>query len=78
MLHLARSNIGRAKQRRTFIDGNKSLTYAAWNDRADRLAHSLTRLGVEAGDIVVARLQIRSEWAVINAALVSSAASSWG
>lgn len=51
------------------IDGNKSLTYAAWNDRADRLAHSLTRLGVEAGDIVVARLQIRSEWAVISAAL---------
>ena len=51
------------------VEGERTLTWSEWNRQADRVAHGLRKLGVEAGDIVVTRLQIRSEWPVISAAL---------
>lgn len=51
------------------IDGERSITWRAWNEAADRLAHALASRGIAAGDIVVARTHIRIEWAVIASAL---------
>ena len=51
------------------VEGGRTLTWAAWNDEADRLAHGLKKRGIVAGDIVVTRLQIRKEWPVVSAAL---------
>jgi long-chain acyl-CoA synthetase len=51
------------------IEGDKVLTWRAWNEQANRFAHGLRQLGVEPGDLVVTRLQIRTEWPVISAAL---------
>jgi long-chain acyl-CoA synthetase len=51
------------------IEGERTLTWSEWNRQADRVAHGLRKLGVQPGDIVVTRLQIRSEWPVISAAL---------
>lgn len=51
------------------VEGDSGLTWAAWNDQANRVAEGLAQRGVGAGDIVVVRTQIRSEWAVISAAL---------
>ena len=50
------------------VDGKKSLTYGDWNMQADKLAEGFAQLGVEAGDIIVTRLQIRLEWAIIACA----------
>lgn len=50
------------------IDGSRTLTWKAWNDEADRLAHGLARLGLQAGDVLVTRMQIRAEWAIASAA----------
>jgi long-chain acyl-CoA synthetase len=50
------------------IEGDRSLTWGAWNDAADRLAHGLARLGLNAGDILVTRMQIRTEWPIVSAA----------
>jgi len=51
------------------IDGDKSLTFSEWNVAADRVANALTARGIDAGDIVVMRTHIRSEWAIIASAL---------
>jgi len=51
------------------IEGDRTLTYSAWNDAANRIASGLVAHGVEAGDIVVLRTQVRTEWAVIASAL---------
>ncbi len=51
------------------VEGERSLTYAAWNEAADRVAAGLERLGVKRGDIVVLRTQIRLEWAILASAL---------
>jgi long-chain acyl-CoA synthetase len=51
------------------VEGETVLTYAAWNERANRVAAGLRAHGVVAGDIVVLRTQIRAEWAVIASAL---------
>src|SRR5215472_17501950 len=51
------------------VEGGRTLTWGAWNDEADRLAHGLKKRGIAAGDIVVTRLQIRKEWPVVSAAL---------
>jgi long-chain acyl-CoA synthetase len=51
------------------IDGERVMTWKAWNDEADRLAHALRRLGLKAGDVLVTRMQIRAEWPVVSAAL---------
>lgn len=54
---------------RAIVEGDRILTWCALNEQADRVAHGLRALGVEPGDIVVTRLQIRTEWPVISAAL---------
>lgn len=51
------------------IEGDQSLTYAAWNEAADRVAAGLGRHGVRRGDIVVLRTQIRLDWAILSSAL---------
>jgi long-chain acyl-CoA synthetase len=51
------------------VEGSRSLSFRAWNDQANALAHGLGKLGVKPGDIVVTRVQIRSEWPVISTAL---------
>jgi long-chain acyl-CoA synthetase len=51
------------------IENGKTLTWRQWNEEADRMASGLRRLGVEPGDIVVTRLQIRTEWPIISTAL---------
>jgi long-chain acyl-CoA synthetase len=51
------------------IDGERSITYADWNDAANRIADSLIARGIVAGDIVVVRTHIRIEWALIASAL---------
>lgn len=51
------------------IEGERSLTYAAWNDAANRVAAGLAARGVKQGDIVVLRTQIRLEWGVLASAL---------
>ena len=50
------------------IEGNRVVTWRGWNDEADRLAQGLARLGLEAGDVLVTRVQIRAEWPIISAA----------
>jgi long-chain acyl-CoA synthetase len=51
------------------IDGNQSLTFADWNDAANRIANALAERGVTAGDIVVVRTHIRREWNIVASAL---------
>ncbi|MBL4826448.1 MAG: AMP-binding protein [Spongiibacteraceae bacterium] len=51
------------------IEGERSLTWKQWNDRANCLAHAMHQRGIEAEDIVVVRTQIRLEWAIIRSAL---------
>jgi len=51
------------------IEGERQLSWRAWNDQADRLAHALRRHGILAGNIVVLRLHIRLEWLIFAAAL---------
>lgn len=51
------------------IERDRTLTWRQWNSEADRLAHGLKARGIEAGDIVVTRVQIRTEWPIISAAL---------
>ena len=50
------------------IEDDRVLTWSAWNDEADRLAHGLSRFGLKAGDVLVTRMQIRTEWPVVSAA----------
>ncbi len=51
------------------VEGDRQLTFAAWNEAADRVAASLHALGVQRGDIVVVRTQIRLEWGIVAGAL---------
>jgi long-chain acyl-CoA synthetase len=50
------------------IEGDRVVTWKAWNDEADRLADGLSRLGLAAGDVLVTRMQIRPEWPITGAA----------
>jgi len=50
------------------IEGERIVTWKAWNDEADRLAEGLSRLGLQAGDVLVTRMQIRPEWPITAAA----------
>jgi long-chain acyl-CoA synthetase len=50
------------------IEGERVVTWRGWNEAADRLAHGLRRLGLQAGDILVTRMQIRPEWPIVSAA----------
>ncbi len=51
------------------IEGDRTFTYAEWNERANRLAEGFAQKGLSAQDIVVVRTQIRIEWAIISSAL---------
>jgi long-chain acyl-CoA synthetase len=51
------------------VEGNRATSWSAWNDEANALAQGLKARGITAGDIVVVRLQIRTEWPIISAAL---------
>ncbi len=51
------------------VEGERSLTWAAFNEVANRVAHGLQERGVGAGDIVVLRTQVRLEWAIVAGAL---------
>lgn len=50
------------------IEGERVLTWKAWNDAADRLAEGLAAHGLVAGDVIVTRMQIRPEWPIASAA----------
>jgi long-chain acyl-CoA synthetase len=50
------------------FEGDRVVTWKAWNDEADRLAHGLSQLGLKAGDVLVTRMQIRPEWPITSAA----------
>ncbi|HWE99341.1 MAG TPA: AMP-binding protein [Caulobacteraceae bacterium] len=50
------------------IEGDRIVTWKAWNEEADRLAHGLGQLGLKAGDVLVTRMQIRPEWPITSAA----------
>lgn len=51
------------------ISGDAALTYAEWNDQADRVAEGLTQIGLEAGDRLGMRFRLCFEWFVIQRAL---------
>ena len=51
------------------VEGDRTFTYAEWNERANRFAEGLSQIGLRAKDIVVVRTQIRLEWAIISSAL---------
>ena len=51
------------------IEGDRRLSWADWNARADRLAAGLKARGVGPGDVVATRLQIRIEWPVLASAV---------
>ena len=50
------------------IEGERAVTWKAWNDEADRLARGLSQRGLKAGDVLVTRMQIRPEWPITSAA----------
>jgi fatty-acyl-CoA synthase len=56
-------------ERTVLVDGERRLSWAQLNDRADHLASALAARGLAAGDIVAVRTHIRLEWAVVAAAL---------
>lgn len=51
------------------IEGDQTLSWAAWDERANRLADALAARGLGAGDRVAVRMENRSEWFVVEAAL---------
>jgi long-chain acyl-CoA synthetase len=51
------------------VEGARTLSYRQWNAQANAVAEALSQRGIGRGDVVVLRLQIRLEWAVIGAAL---------
>ncbi len=50
-------------------DDRRTVTWAEWDDLANRLADGLERRGVRRGDKVGVRMANRIEWFVVNAAL---------
>ncbi len=50
-------------------DDTRTVTWAEWNDLANRLADGLDRRGLRAGDKVGVRMNNRIEWFIVNAAL---------
>ena len=52
------------------IRGEHAMTYAEWNDRADRVADALARHGLKKGDRIGMRFRLGFEWFVIQRALM--------
>jgi long-chain acyl-CoA synthetase len=50
-------------------DGTNALSFAQWNERANRLADALEKRGLRARDRVAVRAKNRVEWFVLDAAL---------
>lgn len=50
-------------------EGSRELSWAEWNEKANRVAQALTDLGIVPGDIVAISCQIRIEWALLSGAL---------
>ncbi|MBD8605445.1 acyl--CoA ligase [Aeromicrobium sp. CFBP 8757] len=50
-------------------DGDRSLSYEQWDDRAARLAEGLAGLGLGNGDRVAVRMHTRLEWLVTSLAI---------
>lgn len=50
------------------IEDGRTLTWRQWNDDANRLASSLDRLGIRAGDVIAVRVHTRLEWLTISLA----------
>jgi long-chain acyl-CoA synthetase len=48
---------------------DRTLTWAQWNDQANRFASSLATLGIGKGDIVAVRMRTRLEWLIISLGL---------
>jgi long-chain acyl-CoA synthetase len=51
------------------VEGERELSWGAWNAASNRVAEALAARGVGAGDIIAVRTQIRTEWAIISGAL---------
>ncbi|MFW0797796.1 AMP-binding protein [Gordonia sp. CPCC 205515] len=51
------------------IEGDTQLTWAEWNDQANRLANALHDSGVRPGDVVAVRVRTRLEWLTISLAV---------
>ena len=51
------------------VDGDTTMTYAQWDERAERVAESLSTLPVEGGVRVAVRMHARPEWFVTSLAL---------
>lgn len=51
------------------ICGEAVMTYAEWNDKADRVAEGLAQLGLSAGDRLAMRFRLCPEWFVVQRAL---------
>src|SRR5262245_59309349 len=60
------------------VEDGREITYAEWNDAANRVAHGLSGRGIGKDDIVVLRTQIRTEWAILSSALAKLGASLLG
>jgi len=50
-------------------EGDRTLTWRAWNDQANRLASALRRFGVEPDDVVAVRVHTRIEWLTVSLAI---------
>ncbi len=51
------------------VDGERTLTYAEWNELSDRVADALAARGLQPGDRLGMRFRIRAEWFVVQRAL---------
>ena len=51
------------------IKGDTSMTYGEWNDRSNRVADALARMGLKAGDRIGMRFRLDLPWFVIQRAL---------
>ena len=60
------------------VEAGRELRWMEWDQAADRLAETLSQHGIGRGDIVAVRTQIRTEWAIVNAALAKLGASVLG
>ena len=56
-----RADINPIAQAIALIDGERSITFAKWNDAANRVANALDSRGIVAGDIVVMRTHISEQ-----------------
>jgi len=69
MFDLGRSllaSVERSPEKPALVEGDLRLTYAEWNDRIQRAAHGLGRLGVGPGDRLLVVMQNRWQMATVH------------